>query len=186
MATFTYPISKRVCTMSSSEYLSRICPRARGTPRRSGRCGSRMKQSMSCLPRILACFSGFSSQKWTWPFTTKYFSPSFSYKVISSFLRSARNALLSSTLWILLPRRYARPARSPAVWSLSQTQEEIHLRGCDVLLIWRPVFVFFHRTTPKVPSGVGSGMSELANRALSVGGEHRDHDAYQDVRPGDP
>src|SRR5215208_2743241 len=39
---------------------------------------------MNPSPYLLR-FSGLASQKWTCPSTTKYFSPSFSYKALSSF-----------------------------------------------------------------------------------------------------
>src|SRR5918994_3726946 len=42
---------------------------------------------MNPSPYLLQ-FSGDAFQKWTCPSTTKYFSPSFSYKALSSFSRS--------------------------------------------------------------------------------------------------
>src|SRR5215216_5287930 len=42
---------------------------------------------MNPSPYLLR-FSGLASQKWTCPSTTKYFSPSFSYKALSSFSRT--------------------------------------------------------------------------------------------------
>src|SRR5215212_4283973 len=66
---------------------------------------------MKPSPYLLVVFSGLASQKWMCPSTTKYFSPSFSYKTVVLSPKGAGESILSSKMGPLFASFTPRPCK---------------------------------------------------------------------------
>src|SRR5215208_2550773 len=80
---------------------------------------------MNPSPYLLR-FSGLASQKWTCPSTTKYFSPSFSYKALSSFSRTNDTPPSSSRTYHPILRS---PSQERPLSSIRETAQPSPIKG---------------------------------------------------------